>query len=181
MMQVAFGVETWTKGIRNYLKTMKFASASSADLYQGIQNAVNEDHTSPIDIATIMGSWENQAGYPVVTVSRHANALTLTQERFYYTNDTSDSVWWVPINYVVGSNPDFAQAKPDLWMPGQKTVTINNAYAPKKFTADDWIVVNIQESSYYRVNYDESLWNLLIKQLNGNDYLKISAQPCPTR
>lgn len=173
MMQVALGVDTWTKGLRNYLNTKEYESASSDDLYAGLQLAVNEDYpTNPPSVATIMQSWENQAGYPVITVSRDGNNLTLTQDRFFYTEETSSSLWWVPINYVVGSNPNFTDTKPDLWIPGVKTQTvISNAQKP--WTNDDWIIVNIQESSYYRVNYDDNLWNLLIEQLKSDDYEKI--------
>jgi aminopeptidase N len=173
MMQVAFGVDTWTKGLRNYLITKQYDAATSTDLYNGLQQAVNQDYpTNPPNVATIMSTWENQAGYPVITVSRSGNQLTLTQERFFYTEQTSSSLWWVPINYVVKSNPDFTNTRPDLWMPGQKTVMIESN-AQKPWTASDWVIVNIQESSYYRVNYDNNLWNLLIAQLKGDDFSQI--------
>lgn len=174
MMQVALGIDTWTKGLRNYLLTKQYDAATPDDLYSGIQQAVNQDYqVSPPNVATIMRTWENQAGYPVVTVSRSGNTLTLSQDRFFYTEQTSSSVWWIPINYVVGSNPNFTVTTPDLWMPGQKTVTLQSTTAPKSWTANDWIVLNIQESSYFRVNYDDNLWNLLIEQLKGNNYQQI--------
>jgi aminopeptidase N len=172
MMQVAFGVETWTKGLRNYLLTKQYGAATSDDLYNGLQQSVNEDYPSNApNVATIFKTWENQAGYPVITVSRNGNQLTLTQERFFYTNHTSNSLWWVPINYAVKSNPNFTETKPDLWMQGQKTVTLNSGTtAPKPWTDSDWVIVNIQESSYYRVNYDNALWNLLIQDLNSDKF-----------
>lgn len=173
MMQVALGVQTWTKGLRYYLNTNQYQSANSDDLYASLQVAVNEDYpANPPSVSTIMKTWENQAGYPVITVSRNGDQLTLTQERFFYSEGTSESLWWVPINYVVGSNPDFSDTKPDLWIPGSKTQTVTNG-SQKTWTNDDWIIVNIQESSYYRVNYDDNLWNLLIEQLNGEDYEEI--------
>lgn len=173
MMQVALGVSTFTKGLRYYLNTNEYQSASSDDLYESLQLAVNEDYpTSPPSVSTVMKTWENQAGYPVITVSRDEGRLTLTQERFFYTEETSTSLWWVPINYVVGSNPNFDDTKPDLWIPGVKTQTIESN-SQKPFTNDDWIIVNIQESSYYRVNYDDNLWNLLIEQLRSDEHDKI--------
>lgn len=173
MMQVAFGVETWTAGLKNYLEAMRFDSADSAALYQGLQTAINAaEPGNTINVATIMGSWENQAGYPVINVARTGDSIRLTQDRFFYTEQASDNVWWVPINYVVASTPDFTEAKPDMWMNG-KELTITNANAAKKWTNDDWIVLNIQESSYYRVNYDDNLWNLLIEQLGSAEFDKI--------
>lgn len=174
MMQVALGVQTWTKGLKYYLDTNKYQSADSDALYASLQIAVNEDYaTSPPDVSTIMKTWENQPGYPVITVSRSGDQLTLTQERFYYTEDTSTDLWWVPINYVAGSHPSFADTSPDLWMPAVKSLTITNS-TRKPWSNDDWIIVNIHENSYYRVNYDNTLWDLLIQHLNGDDYEQIA-------
>lgn len=173
MMQEAFGDSTWTKGLRNYLVEMRFKSASSDDLYAGLQVAVNEDFPleSRPNVATIMRSWETQAGYPVITVKRNGNQLAFEQQRFFYSAQAGDtSLWHVPINYVVGSNADFSQTTPDFWIPAVPTFTIESSTQAKPWTQNDWIVVNIKESSYYRVNYDDNLWNLLIEQLNGNDF-----------
>lgn len=174
MMQVALGVDTWTKGLKNYLVAQQYSAATSDDLYTGLQEAVAEDYaTNAPNVSAIFRTWETQSGYPLITVSRNGSQLTLTQDRFFYTNATSNNLWWVPINYVVGSSPNFTETKPDLWLQGQKSVTINSADAAKKWTNDDWVVVNIQETGYYRVNYDEALWGLLVKQLNSSDYDKI--------
>ncbi|CRL06584.1 CLUMA_CG019460, isoform A [Clunio marinus] len=170
MLRVAIGPSTFTKGISNYLELMAELSAIPEDLYASIQFAVNEDYpVDPPNVGVIMNSWEFQSGFPLITVTREGNRLVFTQSRFYYGNETSDELWWVPINYVVASNPDFTESLPDLWMDQQPTVILNSANATKPWTQNDWIVVNIQETFYYRVNYEEDLWNLLINQLNGND------------
>lgn len=162
MMQNAFGNTTYNKGLRYYLQTSAHQSVGSEELYAGIQTSINEDFAAAyrLDFAEIMRTWEFQAGYPVISVSRSGNQLTFRQERFFYTNNVSESLWWVPINYVVGSNPNFTSTLPNFWMRGVPSVNITNLYYY------DWIVVNVQESGYYRVNYDTYLWNLLREQLN---------------
>lgn len=40
------------------------------------------------------------------------------------------------------------------------------------FRSDSWIIGNLQHSGFYRVNYDQHNWNLLIKQLK-DDYTPI--------
>lgn len=170
MMQVALGEPTWLKGLQKYLNTMKYKSASSANLYTALQEAINEDNVdSQLNIETIMKTWETQPGYPLITVKRNGNELTFEQERFFYSEQPNDnSLWWVPINYVVGSTPDFTNAAPNFWLPAVPTFTIN-----KPTQDNEWIVVNVQESSYYRVNYDDNLWNLLIEKINRNDFEEI--------
>lgn len=168
-MQNAFGNTTYNKGLRYYLQASANQSVGSEELYAGIQESINEDFAPAyrLNFTTIMRTWEFQAGYPVVNVGRIGNQLTFRQQRFFYTDDVSESVWWVPINYVVGSNPNFTSTLPNFWMRGVASVNVTNLYY------FDWIVVNVQESGYYRVNYDEYLWNLLREQLNHFNFTDI--------
>jgi aminopeptidase N len=168
--QHAYEFSTFRKGV-NYLLLDRFHQFHNSDiLYANIQRAVNEDHGVGVlpDVATTMRTWEMQAGYPVVTVSRSGNTLTITQERFMYDRElTSNNLWWIPLNYVVGSDPDFSSTRTDVWMNPVRSITVNNNNAPKPWQANDWIIFNIQARSYIRVNYDDTLWQLIINQLNA--------------
>lgn len=92
MMQNVVGESVWERGLNYYLTEMGLKSATSADLYKGLQKAVDEEGTGSVDIAKVMGSWETQGGYPVVTVNWDKEKLTLTQERFLY-KGSGDSLW----------------------------------------------------------------------------------------
>lgn len=72
---------------------------------------------------------------------------------------------YIPINYVLGSNPNFDSTKADFWMDKTEKLTIPKSKAPKKWNKIDWLILNSQQGYYYRVNYDENLWSLLSKQL----------------
>lgn len=174
--QHALGDSTWSKGLHYYLSDRAHQSATSDHLLAGIQQAVNEDYpTSPPNVSVSFRTWETQSGFPYITVSRTGTTLTFEQNRFLYTNRNSTSLWWVPINYAVGSNPDFSNTRADFWLQGTRTIALQSSSAPKPFTANDWIIVNIQQSGYYRVNYDNTLWDLAAAQLNraGAEYQKI--------
>ncbi|KAJ6636155.1 Aminopeptidase N [Pseudolycoriella hygida] len=170
MMQNALGHETWRRGLQLFLDERQDNYTNSALLYAGIQLAVNEDipNNTP-DVHAIMSTWELQAGVPIVTVSRSGDVLNLQQTRFFYSNQSSASLWQIPINYVVRSNPNFNETTPDLWFAGSE-LEIRNRTAPKPWMPNDWIVVNVQQSGYYRINYDTELWSLLIEQLNSPEY-----------
>lgn len=170
MFQNALGDETWTKGLTKYLTTMEMSAATSDDLYEGIQSAVDDDVRSEnLNISTAMRSWEIQAGYPVLLVSRYGNQLKFEQESFSIINETSEKLWWIPVNYALESSGNFSSVKPDFWIPANKSYQAELSDED----VDGWIVVNKQQGFYYRVNYDETLWTLIINQLNGKDHTKI--------
>lgn len=171
MMQVAFGVNTWNKGISFYLEAHQYSVATPTDLYAALQRAVDEDFpTDPVNVARVMESWEHQAGFPVISVSHDGGWLIFEQSRFSYTGEESESLWWIPVNYVAASNPNFTEAGADFWMEGDSSVTLSSQTAPKPFNDEDWIVVNIQQTSFYRVNYDADLWNSIIEHLAGDNF-----------
>lgn len=170
MFQNAYGDSTWAKGLRYYVTERAYNYSTPEHLYAGLQESVDEDFAvRPPDIAIAMRSWETQSGFPYITVTRAGSALTFEQNRFMYSNRNSTNLWWVPINYVVGSNPDFSRTQPDFWLPNVQSLTLLSNAAPKPFADEGWIIVNIQETGLYRVNYDSTLWSLIVEQLNAPD------------
>lgn len=93
MFQNVLGDRTWSRGLHHYLSEMALKTANSGHLYQGLQKAIDEEGNGNIDIATYFGSWETQSGYPVINVEWNYDELKLTQERFLYSNEPSDSLW----------------------------------------------------------------------------------------
>lgn len=171
MFQNSFGDSVWKKGLFYYLADKMYEFASPDDLYRNLQIALNDSDIN-LDVELLMRTWETQSGFPVVTVKRTGNSLVFEQERFMYEFRNSSNLWWIPINIAVGSNPNFQDTKPDFWMPGTRSLTIQGNLAPTKFNSTDMIIVNKQQTSFYRVNYDENLWKLIISQLN-TDFEKI--------
>lgn len=171
MMQNVFGDEVWTKGLRYYLNEKNMSAVSSADLHTALQTAYDEEFSDPLDISKVMFSWEDQAGCPLVNVKRTGNQLTLTQERFFYEETESSNLWWIPINFVTEStSSSFDKVDADYWIPGERQLSIS---LNQEIANDEWIIVNKQQGFYYRVNYDENLWNSIIKQLRDGNHEKI--------
>lgn len=169
MMKYFLGEDNLRKGLTSYLTAKKFDSAVQDDLWAHLTAALPE--TKPINVKTVMDSWTLQTGYPVVTIIRNysAGTATVTQHRFLLernnTDDTSHYQWEIPFTYTDGLNSNW-EPETKFWL--HKTNGSISGLPGPNF----WIVGNIKEVGYYKVNYDEQNWLLLIKQLE-DDHTKI--------
>lgn len=75
----------------------------------------------------------------------------------------------MPLTYTGQDQPDFSQTQPKVWMKDSEAQVTVTSLPPK----DQWVIFNLQQTGYYRVNYDDHNWNLLIQQLL-NDHSAIA-------
>jgi aminopeptidase N len=129
---------------------------------------LQEDNRLPpeISVKDIMDGWTLQEGYPVVKVEiSNENFVQLSQKRFYLNpaaKATSNSTWLIPINLAYPKAQDsFARTTASDWM--LSTGTKLNLFVQQKP-----YIINVQETGYYRVNYDNQNWNDIIKVLAEN-------------
>lgn len=113
-----------------------------------------------------MDTWTLQTGLPVVTVIRNypESSASLTQERFLLLSDdnkTMEQYWWIPITYTTQNELNFKNTSTNLWMQQTPEDILENINAAE----NQWILLNIQQTGYYRVNYDNQNWKLLTKHL----------------
>lgn len=113
-----------------------------------------------------MSSWTRQSGFPVLTVERDYQSrirITLSQQRsLRYPSGTPTSTWWIPYNFVTSSTVDFTDTSATHWMP--QGTRLQNITLPT-ITNNDWLIVNKQETGYYRVKYDERNYKLIADAL----------------
>ena len=170
MLQHVMTDTTFAKGLKNYLTDRYQQTAVPEDLYRNMQTAFNSDFpTSTLNIAQLMRTWELQPGYPVISVNRVASNLILAQERYHQNSivDETNSTWTIPVNFATKSQPDYSKTTPDFLMTTQFMIIPNGTH--KTWAANDWVLLNIQETGYYRVNYDINTWKLLSNELDrGN-------------
>ena len=78
--------------------------------------------------------------------------------------EESNYKWWVPITWTSKTESNFIQTNPrnDIWLTEESPDTeIDVPQVP----IDDWLIFNIQETAYCRVNYDMNNWKLIKEQL----------------
>ncbi len=99
-----------------------------------------------------------------------SNKVTFKQQRYltdYSEEEKSDDdhvyKWWIPINYEIEGG-SFGKTHSMFWLDP-------NAKDLKKTTEisgienDKALIVNVQQTGYYRVNYDDKNWELIAKTL----------------
>lgn len=76
-----------------------------------------------------------------------------------------NQVYWVPISIVTKSKPDFNRTSPVFWF-GKKSQGFKN----DEITHDEWYIINVKSSGFYRVNYDLINWQRLIVALQNDNF-----------
>ncbi|XP_034245486.1 aminopeptidase M1-D-like [Thrips palmi] len=172
MFEHILGTTTFKKAINRYLSENAFGSGSPDLLFRAMnaEAALSGPSLPPgADFATMARSWTEQAGVPVVTVTRNAErgTATITQEQFLYgtPDDEQAMLWYVPIPEVVtASTGDWTKTAPARWLtPDAPTIADLEIAA----SANEWIAVNPQQTGYYLVNYDPANWRLLQQALKA--------------
>jgi len=175
MMDHFMTEKSFRGGLTNYLKEFSFKAATQDDLWRYLTQQAHTDNTLPSDVSikTIMDTWTLQMGFPVVSVTRNydSNEATLVQKRFLLSaplpSDTGDYKWWIPVTFTKpGGN--FNKTYNKIWMKDSEKVKVISDLPERNEAA----IFNVQQTGYYRVNYDEQNWKLIIKQLN-EDHTKI--------
>lgn len=175
MMRFFVGDSTFQKGLQNYLSGRQFNNAFHDDLWNAMTNQSVVDG-NPLDVKAIMDTWTLQMNYPVVmvTVNSHGS-MQVSQKRFLSNPDAKDSgkytspykyKWLIPFVYTTSKELNFNKTSFDVtWINSE----IQELPGPRNFTlGTDWIIGNVQQYGFYRVNYDTDNWWALIKQLQTN-------------
>ncbi|PSN39002.1 Aminopeptidase N [Blattella germanica] len=171
MMEHFVTTEVFQEGLKNYVEERNHNYANEDHLYAEIDKVFQASNPSSYENVTeVMHTWTRQAGFPLLTVtSAENNLLSLTQNRFIMKRTPTtrvDSVWSIPLTYVV-QDGDFSDTSTKQWMK-ESSMTMD-----KPSESGKWHIFNVQETGYYRVNYDDENWNLLIEYLATNDFEKI--------
>lgn len=175
MMDHFLTTAVFKKGLTNYLNSKAYKSAEQDDLWDALTKQAHKDNILGQDVTVkqIMDTWTLQTGFPVVTVNRDydKNTAVVTQERFMLNNNSvlESPVWWVPLTHTSASKLDFQNTKPSTWMKVEKSVSLPEIGADP----NEWVIFNVLQTGYYRVNYDERNWQLIIKYLKSPNYKDI--------
>ncbi|PSN55742.1 hypothetical protein C0J52_04791 [Blattella germanica] len=143
------------------------------DFYHILNEQQKEDGILPDDkdVKTIADSIIYQKGAlpfrPDVYVERVNGGIQVTQnlERTWFTSVVGvpeNKTVWIPITYTTSREPDFSNTRPKLWLEAESQMILD------KIDDGEWIILNLNATGFYRVNYDERTWSLLANYLNSD-------------
>lgn len=119
---------------------------------------------------SLFSTFTEQVGYPVVTFNLiSGNTVEISQKRFLLKeNDGADPTlqYTVPITYTTSAAMDFNETTPKLFIVANAT-TNTTVNLPGNAS---WIIGNVQETGYYRVNYDTKTWHAIHHTLVGSNW-----------
>ncbi|MCP4745468.1 MAG: M1 family metallopeptidase, partial [Desulfobacteraceae bacterium] len=142
MIEGYIGSDLYQKGVRTYLQQHQYGCAQSRHLWQAFESASNQP------VTTMMKSWINQPGYPVVKVQRKGNKLHLSQKRFTYMNGDYDQTWQLPITLSTWNRKGQKQCETRLMNNGSLILDLAPDATAYKF--------NTGQTGFYRVNYEDN-------------------------
>jgi len=177
MMANYLGLDTFNKGVANYLHANSFGNANQDTLWEFLTAAGQEDGTLVgVTVKEVMDTWTVQMGYPVVSITRKydgSGRATVRQERFLLnpadranSTDLHKYRWWVPLSYTT-VDKGFSKTTPDLWMKPEMTGH-EESLGLEGVEDSTAIIANVQQTGFYRVNYDQRNWELLAALLQTN-------------
>ncbi|NWH26510.1 AMPN Aminopeptidase, partial [Grus americana] len=151
-------------GLQSYLHTFAYGNTVYLDLWSHLQEAVGRNNVQlPDSISNIMDRWTLQMGFPVVTV----NTLTGTINQSHFLLDPTSKVerpstfnytWIIPITWMTDKN-----SVEQYWLT--KVSETNDQF---KVNSPSWLLLNLNVSGYFRVNYNQENWEQLLSQLSND-------------
>ncbi|CAF1127592.1 unnamed protein product [Rotaria sordida] len=165
MMNNFMSDKTFNKGITKYLQRHLYSTAKQTDLWQALNEQMSVDNIqlpSNTTLEMIMSTWTNQMGYPYVQVIRDytTRRITVTQHQFLFDSEAQPSpsphkyLWYIPLQFKFSSNIIWFN-RPQMNI----TMDIN-------VQSNEWLLANPNLLGFFRTNYDERNWKMIIEQLN---------------
>ncbi|CAK9317339.1 unnamed protein product [Citrullus colocynthis] len=155
MLQSYLGAECFQKSLASYIKKHSCSNTKTEDLWAALEEGSGE----PVN--NLMSSWTKQQGYPVVTVKVKDEKLVFEQSRFLLSGSCGEGQWIVPVTLCCGS---YDVRKNFLLQTKTESVDIKEflGCSISKCSGGndkccDWIKLNVDQTGFYRVKYDEDL------------------------
>uniref|UniRef100_A0A8C6W192 Aminopeptidase n=1 Tax=Nannospalax galili TaxID=1026970 RepID=A0A8C6W192_NANGA len=157
--------DVFKQGLASYLHAFEYSNTIYLDLWEHLQKAVdNNAFKLPAPVRTIMDRWILQMGFPVITVNTATGDIS--QEHFLLDKESIvtrpsefNYLWIVPISSIKNG-----EQQDNYWLNGSQK-SQSDLF---KASPNEWVLLNINVTGYYQVNYDNENWKKIQNQLQTN-------------
>jgi aminopeptidase N len=133
------GEHNFKEGLRDYLREYEYSCATSLNLWETFEE------TSEKPVVTMMKSWVEQPGFPLLEVTRQGEKLSISQKRFTYLANEFDQQWIVPITIKIFYRHEKSKTITALLDTKATVIDIGGDAVAYK--------VNFKQAGFYRVKY----------------------------
>ncbi|XP_039289977.1 puromycin-sensitive aminopeptidase-like protein isoform X2 [Nilaparvata lugens] len=171
MIKHFLGELYYRKGLQHYLRHALIHDSGTVKpntLWHGLESKLpSELLPNGTSLRQVVSTWVDQDGFPLLTVTRKNRSIIIEQSAYSRTltrdgRVNEEKAWWVPLTFTTDKELNFTDTTTKAWLGPQKSVEI------KMGDALQWIIFNIQQTGYYRVNYDLESWMSLASTLSTN-------------
>lgn len=142
MLYTFISKEAFRKALQLYFKTHAYQNTEADDLWQAFSNASGED------ISQFMNAWISQPGYPVVSVTKTADGVQLTQAQFFVgKHQPSERLWPIPLGTTQAEIPKLFRTQ---------KVILRTATVPR---------LNQGDSAHFITHYEDSAMENFLAEL----------------
>lgn len=155
MLEMFIGEKVFQAGVQKYMKAHSYANADTSDLWKALSESARQD------IAAMMSSWVNQAGYPLVKAVWQGTSLLLDQHRFLYDaaqrNRFDEYLWQIPIVPKQLPPPEKGKA-PDTLLLTEQQEPLEVSGQPR------FLLLNREGNGYFRSQYPTGMLKNLMPE-----------------
>lgn len=156
MVRALIGDDAMRKGLKNYFEAHKYHNATGDDLWQALGDAAG------MDIGSIMKSWLNQPGFPVVTAKVENGNLVLDQQQFFIGDGKeAGRTWQIPLNSNYAAAPTIMR---------DKRIVLGN-YQELREKEGVPFRLNAGNNSHFIVKYDQRLLDDILAHKDELDHI----------
>jgi aminopeptidase N len=165
MLESFLGEDVFRDGIHRYIDAHKYLNTTTADLWNALSDASNKS------VGEIAAGWTEQPGFPLVNVNGQPDGkIRLSQERFTVNfKKAPPLLWQIPLTYSVVGLPAEASAQErssaEVGGTSATLLMTDKMASLDNIPADRAVKFNVNGAGNYRVEYDASCWQLLLKAL----------------
>jgi puromycin-sensitive aminopeptidase len=164
MIEGAVGETVFRDGMRSFVAAHKFGNATADDLWREIE-AASQRHAQAsgepaVPVRELADAWVGQKGFPLVSVERQGDVVSLAQRRFFAEPGKADPTRW-PVPMVLRFEDAAGVHEQRVLLRDDATVKLNATGEVK------WVDANGGALGYFRSHYATQDLDALLSHLDA--------------